>query len=146
MVVIQKALCVGVCCPSPPLIMLITQTCWTVFHSGNSLLLFFTCSPPTFSLHPTDTPVSLFLSSICLPPPPYPSFLPPCPLHSSPGAVGGRKREGEREDRPALLKTLFTPGTKQHVISALGETLTRARKEGNEGGRTETGGQEVKQN
>lgn len=27
------------------------------------------------------------------------------------------------------MKTLFTPGTKQHVISALGETLTRAGKE-----------------
>lgn len=28
------------------------------------------------------------------------------------------------------MKRLFTPGTKQHVISALGETLARGGKEG----------------
>lgn len=28
------------------------------------------------------------------------------------------------------MKTLFTPGTKQHVISALGETFTRVVEEG----------------
>lgn len=47
------------------------------------------------------------------------------------------------------MKTLFTPGTKQHVISALGETLTRAGKEGREAVRsegTDRDRQEVKQN
>ena len=58
-------------------------------------------------------------------------------------------RERERQDRPALLKTLFTPGTKQHVISALGETLTTAGKEERkvaESEGTDRDGQEVKQN
>lgn len=55
----------------------------------------------------------------------------------------------ERQDRPALLKTLFTPGTKQHVISAQGETLTRAENEGREAVGSKGKGrdrQEVKQN
>lgn len=35
--------------------------------------------------------------------------------------------DGERQDRTALLKRLFTPGTKQHVISALGEDTHKRR-------------------
>lgn len=49
--------------------------------------------------------------------------LPPRP-HLRPEAMGERGRDSKRQDRPAPLKTLFTPGTKRHVISARGETLT----------------------
>lgn len=58
-------------------------------------------------------------------------------------------RDRERQDRPVLLKTLFTPGTKQHVISAPGETLTRAGKERRKAVESEgkdRAKQEVKQN
>lgn len=99
MVVIETALCAGVCCPSPPLIMLITQTCWTVFYSGNRLLLFFTCSPllllPLSYRYP---PVSLFLSSIRLPPL-YPA-LSTHPLRQwERGEREREEREREREKR-----------------------------------------------
>lgn len=136
MVVIETALCAGVCCPSPPLIMLITQTCWTVFYSGNRLLLFFTCSPllllPLSYRYPLSPSFSHQSAS--------PLFILPSPLIPWGSGREEREREGEgekRQDKPALLKTLFTPGTKQHVISALGETLTRAGKEGEGGGRTD---------
>lgn len=93
-VVIETALCAGVCCPSPPLIMLITQTCWTVFYSGNRLLLFFTCSP--LLLLPLSYRYPCLPLSLINPPPPSLS----CPLHSSPEAVGERReREREREKR-----------------------------------------------
>lgn len=122
-------LLVARCRPSPPLIMLITQTCWTVFTLGTDCCSFsfvpFTTTP---SLYSTDTPLSPSFSLIN-PPPPSLSGLSPSALHSSPEAMGEGERERERQDRPALLKTLFTPGTKQHVISALGETLTRVGKE-----------------
>lgn len=77
--------------------------------------------------------IPLCLSSIRLPP----LFqFSPSRLHSSPGEMGEgeweseKERERERQDRPALLKTLFMPCTKQHVISALGETQGVGRREG----------------
>lgn len=98
-----------------------------------TIALFHLFSPPPSPFILPIPPVSLFLSSIRLPPL-YPA------LSTHPLRQWEREREGEgekRQDKPALLKTLFTPGTKQHVISALGETLTRAGKEGDGGGRTD---------
>lgn len=73
--------------------------------------------------HLFSSPSPLFISPTLIPPVFH--FLlqlsPLIPLE----AMGEWGRDSERQDRPALLKTLFTPGTKQHVISALGETLTR---------------------
>lgn len=123
----------------PLLLCLLLRLVGPFFTLGTDYCSFSLVLPSSFSLYPTDTPCLPL--SLINPPPPSLS----CPLHSSPEAVGERReREGEgekRQDKPALLKTLFTPGTKQHVISALGETLTRAGKEGEGGGRRGTDGQ-----
>lgn len=111
MVVIQTTVCVSVCVcvvgvlPFTPSYYAYYTDLLGCFCSGNRLLLFFTCSlqPSLFSPFILLILLSLFLSSIHLPPL-YP--------HSSPEAMGEGEREGEaeRQDRPALLKTLFTPG------------------------------------
>lgn len=93
----------------------------------------------SFSLVFSSLPSLLHFSHTDTPCPPLSLINPPSPTSSSqlfstdpPEAVGEGGRDGERQDRPALLKTLFMPGTKPHVISARGETLRRVW-EGREG-------------
>lgn len=108
MVVIQTAVCVclsvsvclvvGRCCPSSPLIMLITQTGWAVFAPGTDCCSFSIYNPPAPPLRPLSF---WYLSISHQSTSPLLSQLSPCALHSSPEVMGEGERETER-DRTGL--------------------------------------------
>lgn len=145
---VSVCLVVGRCRPSPPLIMLIIQTCWAVFCSGNRLLLFFTCSlqpSPLSSLYPTDT--SLSFSLINPPPPLYPNSLPV--RFTRPLRGLERERVRQRETGQACTVENIVYARHKAACNFCSRGDTRAGKEGREAvGREGTDGdrQEVKQN
>ena len=92
---VSVCLVVGRCCPSPSLIMLITQTGWAVFALGTDCCSFSIFNPPFFS-SPFILLIPLSLSfSHQTPPTPTPNPNSPCASH--PLRRWERERERQRE-------------------------------------------------